>query len=403
MPYKNGKWIPPAAAEAWGLNDDDTSDEEVLQTLIASGDLQSGQSLGDLFGFSGDKEEWETKSWETDLQDWQRAQILRHYAEQGYYEGGNRELNEGWGIQFEREWGSDGLDDDSFSDYGQWDKYRALIGSGYDIDYSHYNENLAYRSTVEQLGFKDLRTPFTSPRQIAAAEALLRQPSYDWDEAWVKNNAMTYNDQEVEALEDFKKHNPTRHFDPETNITTYMNPQDSRSLSTKLYEARQAGNYNELKEPGSPQFIHVVAGDVPKEKYNSEGTRILADGDVRAMYTRYLGRDHSKLVDVNMNLGTPAHDPDAIGKDEIAYWEKSAIDNNMTYDDVLAHIKGSAEAKQNIDRGPVYYNPNKGKEAEITSKLTAEPAPINPPNLSIRKVTLKRPTNIPSTWKVPGL
>ena len=77
MPYNptTHKWVPPAEAEAWGLNDDDTSDEEVLQTLIQSGDLQAGQTLKDLFGFSGDKEEWETKSWETDLQDWQRAQI----------------------------------------------------------------------------------------------------------------------------------------------------------------------------------------------------------------------------------------------------------------------------------------------------------------------------------------
>ena len=99
---------------------------------------------------------------------------------------------------------------------------------------------------------------------------------------------MTYNDQEVEALEDFKKHNQTRHFDPKTNITTYINPQDSRSLSTKLYEARQAGNYTELKQPGSPQFVNVIAGEVPKAEYTPEGARIVTANDVRQIYQRYL-------------------------------------------------------------------------------------------------------------------
>ena len=385
MPYKNGKWIPPAAAEAWGLNDDDTSDEEVLQTLIQSGDLQAGQTLKDLFGFSGDKEEWETKSWETDLQDWQRAQILRHYAEQGYYEGGSRELNQDWGIQYEREWG-DELPD---NDYGQWDKYRALLGSDYDIDYAHYNENLAYRSTVERLGFKDLRTPFNSARQIAAAEKILRESAYDWDKAWVQNNAMVYSDDEIEALEDFKKHNQTRHWDPDTNITTYLNPQDNRSLSTKLYEARAAGNYSELKQPGSPQFINVIANEVPDPQYTPEGARIVTDLDVRQAYQRYLGRDY--------NTG--------IEQWEIDHWLNEVKTQNMSFEEFNNHIANSAEAKLpgNIDKGKAYFNPNANREGEIRNKLTAEPAPINPPDLTIRKVTPRRPDNVPPNWKVPGL
>ena len=130
-----------------------------------------------MFGFSGAKEDWEQKGWETDLSTRERAQILRYYAREGYRVGGDRELADDWGIQYEREWG-DELPDDS---WGQWDNYRALLGSDYDIDYAHYNENLAYRSTVERLGFKDLRTPFTTPRQVAAAEQILREPGYDWD------------------------------------------------------------------------------------------------------------------------------------------------------------------------------------------------------------------------------
>ena len=121
------------------------------------------------------------------------------------------------------------------------------------------------------------------------------------------------------------------------------------------------------------------------------------------MYTRYLGRDHGKLVDTNIDPTDPSHDATAIGKDEIAYWEQSALDNQWTYDDLVGQIKGSAEASQNVDRGKLFYNPNAGKESEIRGKLTAEPAPLNPPNLTIRKVTVKRPDNIDSGWQVPGV
>ena len=394
MPYdpNTGKWLAPAEAEAWGRFENDTSDEQVLQTLIQSGDLQAGQTLKDLFGFSGRKEDWEKKAWETDLDDSSRAQILRNYAERGYYEGGDRELNDDWGIQYEREWDDDLDDTDTYED--DWDRYRALLGSDYDIDYAHYNENLAYRSTVERLGFKDLRTPFNSARQIAAAEKILNEPGYDWDEAWVKNNAMTYNDQEVEALEDFKKHNQTRHFDPKTNITTYMNPQDSRSLSTKLYESRQAGNYNQLKEPGSPQFINVIAGQVPEAQYTPEGARIVTDNDVRQIYQRYWGRDYNSS---EAGVG--------IEQWEIDHWKDQIAQNNMSYDTFEQTIANAPEAKAPgvRDLGKAYFNPNAGKEAEITGKLTAEPAPINPPDLTIRKVTVRQPDNIDSGWTVPGV
>ena len=190
-----GTWILPAEAAAWKDNED-LEIEDMIETLRRSGDLEKDQTLEDLFGFSGRKEDWEKKAWETDLNDSQRAQILRNYAERGYYEGGDRELNDDWGIQYERDWGSEGLEDaDKYNN--DYDRYRALLGAGYDIDYAHYNENLAYRSTVERMGFKDLRTPFTTPRQVASAEQILREPGYDWDEAWVKNNAMTYTDDEV--------------------------------------------------------------------------------------------------------------------------------------------------------------------------------------------------------------
>ena len=380
--------------------DESWDQSDLVNKLRLVGDLGERETLADLFDVG--KDSWEVQdNWERDLDERKRFEILDLYRQD--IEAG-RQFDDSWGLEFER----DDVDiDDDGGLSGAQELYRALMGDGYDIDYAHYNQNLAYRSTVAKLGkaygFEDMRTSFTTPRQIRAAKAQLEQPGYDWDEHWVKNNAMPYNNEEIQQLEDFKKFNQTRHFDPETNITTYLDSGDNRSLSTKLYEARAAGNYKQLTEPGAPQNLNIVAGSAPTEAYNSEGTRVVTDGDVRAMYTRYLGRDHSKLVDTNIDPNDPSHDPTAIGKDEIAYWEQSALDGNWTYDDLVGHIKGSAEASKNIDRGKLFYNTNAGKEAEIRGKLTAEPAPLNPPNLTIRKVTVKRPDNIDSGWQVPGV
>ena len=387
MAYNSsGTWILPAEAAAWKDNED-LEIEDMIETLRRSGDLEKDQTLEDLFGFSGRKENWEDKQWETNLDRGDRAQVLLNYAKEGYYVGGDRELAEGWGIQYEREWDDplDNIGDDQWLD-DNYDQYRAMLG-GYDIDYAHYNENLAYRSTVERMGFTDLRTPFTTARQIADATKILKEKSYDWDEAWVKNNAMVYNDDEVEALADFAKHNPTRHWDKETNITTYLNPQDNRSLSTKLYEARQAGNYNELKQPGSPQFINVIANEVPVEQYTPEGARIVTDLDIRQIYQRYWGRDY--------NSNEPGV---GIEQWEIDHWLHHIDENGWDYDTFEQTIANAPEAKaQGVrDKGKAYFNPNANREGEIRNKLVAEPTPLNPPNLKIKSLHkgVRRPTNL---------
>jgi len=384
-----GRWIPPAEASAW------RDEDSLAEALRRRNEIGDREMLQDLFDAGEDK--WEKQDWEGQLNERQRFEILDLYRQD--YEAG-RGFQDDWGIQFERE--KRGQDLELREMHSAQDRYRALLGDGYDIDYAHYNRNLAYRSTVDKLGneFKDLRTDFSTPRQIMAAKAILEQPGYDWDESWVKNNAMPYSDEEVQQLEDLKKFNQTRHFDPETNVTTYLDVGDSRSLSIKLWEARQAGNFKEMTEPGAPQNLNIVAGNAPKEVYNSEGTRMVADGDVKAMYQRYLGRDFR--IDAEDTVYLP-EGPKGIKQSEIDYWEKSAIDNHWTYDDLVGVIKGSAEGKQNVDRGKVFYNPNAGKEAEIRGKLTAEPAPLNPPDLTIRKVTVKRPDNIDSGWQVPGV
>ena len=396
MGYDNrGRWIPPKETESWGNPWEDS--DSLSEYLRSTGELGEKEMLQDLFDAGKDK--WESQDWEGQLNEQQRFEILDLYRQD--YEAG-RGFQDDWGIQFEREKGGSDLELDEMN--SAQERYRALLGDGYDIDYAHYNRNLAYRSTVDKLGkkygFEDLRTDFSTPRQIMAAKAELEQSGYDWDESWVKNNAMPYSDEEVQQLEDLKKFNQTRHFDPETNITTYIGSGDSRSLSTKLYEARAAGNYKQLTEPGAPQNLNIVAGSAPKEAYNSEGTRMVADGDVKAMYQRYLGRDFR--IDAEDTVYLP-EGPKGIKQSEIDYWESSARLNNWTYDDLVGTIKGSAEASQNVDRGKLFYNTNAGKEAEIRGKLTAEPAPLNPPDLTIRKVTVKRPDNIDSGWQVPGV
>ena len=382
---QHGNWIPPQEATAW-------EDKDSLEAALkARGDLEAAENLSDLF--TSGRDEWESQDWESgDLWN-KRFDILKLYRDD--YIKGDGQFQDNWGIQYERESGGNDLD---FDDTSAQQAYRMLMGDSYDVDYAHYNENLAYRSTVDKLGkqygFADNRTPFSSLRQIRAAKAILEQPGYDWDEAWVKNNAMTYSDQEVEALADFAKHNQTRHFDSKTNITTYLNPQDSRSLSTKLYEARAAGNYNQLKEPGSPQFVNVIAGEVPKAEYTPEGARIVTDNDVRQIYQRYWGRDYNSS---EAGVG--------IEQWEIDHWKDQISQNNWSYETFEQTIANAPEAKaQGVrDLGKAYFNPNAGKEAEITGKLTAEPAPINPPDLTIRKVTLKRPDNVPPNWTVPGV
>ena len=382
---QHGNWIPPQEATAW------ESKDTLEAALKARGDLEAAENLSDLF--TSGRDEWESQDWESgDLWN-KRFDILKLYRDD--YIKGDGQFQDNWGIQYERESGGNDLD---FDDTSAQQAYRMLMGDGYDVDYAHYNENLAYRSTVDKLGkqygFEDNRTPFSSLRQIRAAKAILEEPGYDWDVAWVKNNAMTYTDQEVEALEDFAKHNQTRHFDPKTNLTTYLNPQDNRSLAIKLYEARHAGNYNQLKQPGSPQFINVIAGEVPKEQYTPEGARIVTDNDIRQIYQRYWGRDY--------NSSEPGK---GIEQWEIDHWKDQIAQNNWSYETFEQTIANAPEAKAPgvRDLGKAYFNPNAGKEAEITGKLTAEPAPINPPDLTIRKVTLKRPDNVPPNWKVPGL
>ena len=381
MPYKNGKWV--LGEEAYKVLMEEEQDEhQLISAFIKEGDLEEGDQLRDLWQ-QGTVDDYEKTDWETQFgSNWSRRySILQEYAKDHDIQ---LPVND-QGLDLQRK----NLDDDDFEYDNDKLIMSKMMGDGdYGVDYAHYNSNLAYRSTISEMQaeFTDMRADFTSVRQIRNAQRILRKDGYVVDEEWTKQNAMPYTAGEIEALEDFKKHNITRHFDKEYKITTYLDPKDSRALNLKLYDARKAGNYTRMEEPAAPEWLNIVGGTAPKEEYDSEGQRIIAEGDVRALYQRYLGRDYNKVVDKNIDPSDPTHDPDAIGEDEIAHWEAAALHNDWSYDDVVQELKSSAEGLQNKDRGRIFYNPNFDKEAKISAKLVDEPDAITPPSLTIRQL-----------------
>ena len=396
MPYDNqGRWY--LSQEANDVLASTRNDEKALiAAFIKSGDLEEGEFLSDLWQHGDDA--WEATDWESDssLQggtpNFRRYDVLKEYQKKyGTSIPSDIDSRNAFGMGLERESKGNDL---KFKNVNSLGIMTMLMGGkDYEVDYAHYNKNLYYRAAIAEMksDFPDMRADFTSVTQIRKAQAILRKDGFVPDIEWARQHATPYTNGEIEALEDFKKHNLTRHFDKEYKITTYLDPKDSRALSLKLYDARAAGNYTRMEEPAAPEWLNIVGGTAPKEEYDSEGQRIIAEGDIRSLYQRYLGRDYNKLVDTNVDPNDPskAIDEDAIGKDEIAYWEASALQNNWTYDKIVEMLRTSTEGLQNKDRGRVFYNPNQGKEAAIRAKLVDDPTETNaitPPSLTIRKL-----------------
>ena len=390
MPYDNeGRWY--LSQEANDVLERTDRDETALITaFVNSGDLEAGEFLRDLWQHGHD--DWENTDWEADTalgSNWaKRYDVLKEY--QKHYgtsiPDGIDERN-AFGMAMERESGGQDLDFDNDSAFGIMSKMMG--GRDYEIDYAHYDNNLAYRSTIAhmQSEFPDMRAGFTSVRQIRKAQQFLRGDGFVPDIEWAKQNAMPYTNGEIEAIEDFKKHNITRHFDKEYKITTNLNPQDSRALSVKLYEARAAGNYTRMEEPAQPAWLNIISGTAPQEEYNAEGNRVVTEGDIKQIYQRYWGRDYNST-----EAGK------GIEQWEVDHWLDQVEQNDWSYEDFEKTIANAPEARAPgvRDKGKAYFNPNAGKEAQIDSKLVAEPAAITPPSLTIRKLQggVQKPSNL---------
>ena len=394
MPYDNeGRWYLSQEANDV-LAQSDRDETALITAFVNSGDLEPGEFLRDLWQHGHD--DWEDTDWESDselsLRGWaKRYDVLKEYQKHyGTTIPGDIDERNAFGMAMERESGGQDLEFEGNSDLGIMT--MLMGGKDYEIDYAHYNKNLNYRATIAhmQSDFPDMRADFTSVRQIRKAQQILRGDGFVPDIEWAKQNAMPYTNGEIEALEDFKKHNVTRHFDKEYKITTYLNPQDSRALSVKLYEARAAGNYTRMEEPAQPQWLNIISGTAPKEEYDSEGRRMVTGDDVRQIYQRYWGRDYNST-----EAGK------GIEQWEIDHWLEQIEQNDWSYDTFEKTIANAPEAKAPgvRDRGRAFFNPNAGKEAEISAKLVDDPIEnnaITPPSLTIRKLQggVQKPSNL---------
>ena len=398
MPYDSqGRWIPDPDGAKW---QDDWETDEVQEYI-------RGQ------GFSSINDMYDTDAWR-DMNPRQQVEVLKIYQDK--YHGTKH--SPAWQEDFKNEanWGFD-LDRKNWDDAEPYDEdeydYQALFNAsiGGQIDFANYNNDPLWRATVDDLyasknfpEFKDYKTSFTNARQLRAAAHTKSQWVTDSEKTaqkeWAKINAMPYTAEEQSAQEDFQKYNPTRFFDKATRTTYFLERGDHREMPIKVEEAKQNGRYSTLMEPKAPQFLNIVKGSAPQEEYHADGTRMVTDDDVKMIYQRYLGRDYRLDAE---DVDHSGDGPKGIKQSEIDYWKQSVEDNSWSYNDFENEIKNHPDAARHIDRGRIFFNPNEGKEAQIRSKLTAEPKEITPPNLTIREIgPVKRPDYVDSNWKLKG-
>jgi len=384
---QHGNWLPPTEIIGSDLEDISWHEHDLIKVLKERGDLQGKESLKDLFELGHDS--WELTDWENWPSGGQQVSFLHQYQEEYNAKKAAGTLqqaaDEGWGLQFQRvieePWGQDMT-------------YEAYTSN--EIDFAHYNNNLAYRSTLNKLDVgNDLRSfRFKSSNigKLREARDILSQEDYIVDEVWTRNNAMPYTNREQEQLDHFARFNQTRYFNPKTGITTYFDRSDSRSLDIKEKEAIQAGNFTQLQEPGSPQLLNVISGPPPEASYNADGVRVATKEDIKLMYQRYLGRD------ITYDYDTKTRDLAGVDDAGIDYWYNHG---ENTYSEVESQIAASLEAQGNIDRGRTFFNPNSSKESDNRDNLAPEPEKLVSPftksdnPLTINRTKITRPDYLP--------
>ena len=403
MPYDNqGRWYPSAdigdvGGGLWNNNWDATDIERHLRTQVKPDGtpvLRGDQTLHNLFT----SEEWR------DISQTNMVKVLHRYQDE-YHGDLDWDVNaDYWGMDLERRINSS----DDIDEWTDANIYQALMGkkshrkgADYKIDFAHYNDDPLFRSAVKEMSLskefgKDLtdkRTPFSTAGHIREAIRIVNTKDRTWDKEWVTHNATAYTDEEIEARTDFSKFNISRHWDPATNVTTYINPQDPRSLSTKLYEAHQAGNYYQLQQPAQPQSLNIVAGQAPEAEYDETGNRLVTDQDIADIYQRYWDRTREIVGD---DVVTIPEDTQPVRQWEIDHWREQIDKNKWDYTTFEKTISQAPEATG--DKGRLFYNPNAGKEAKIREQLVDEPTLPTPPSLTIRKLKggVKSPANLDS-------
>ena len=158
---------------------------------------------------------------------------------------------------------------------------------------------------------------------------------------------------------------PEEGFDSETNTTYYH-------LYDRLDGNTPTGSKQWLP-PRPAETMRIAPGNEPIPQYDSNGNRIVTEGDITKLYHQYLDRA-----------------PDEEG---LNYWLNTGDSLEKIESDIQVSAEGSAANAQGKWRDKVYYNPQTyGTETSITARLKEKPADIQAPNITINSITPTKPT-----------
>ena len=279
----------------------------------------------------------------------QRLGVLQVY-DQWYDSGTKTELaDESWGIDMQRDWSEQGDERSRAVTYNDnWsaqEAFNLLTNSTRPIDWKDYTNDELHRATIDELIAKD-RDMFVGPGDDFSNAKQIRASNTEI-QSWVRKHY----DSAIEEGRDGAS--------AETEYQKYKKWQiDSGNLHNKRYKPGK-----NTRGPDYNQQVQVRKYKHWREFDEDTGTRITRDfltGEVR---------------------------------DSTAY--KAAPEpTRMT-------ITGNKSAAK-IDEG-IFYSSTIGAAENITKNLARTPDPIGKPkSLTIRKVTVKKPSNIDASWKLKG-
>ena len=279
----------------------------------------------------------------------QRLGVLQVYDQ--WYDSGNRtELaDEAWGIDMQRDWSDQGDERSRAVTYNDnWsaqEAFNLLTSSTRPIDWKDYTNDDLHRATIDELLIKD-RDMFMGPGDDFSNAKQIRASNTEI-QSWVRRHY----DAAVEEGRDGAS--------AEAEYQKYKKWQiDTGKIHNKRYKPGK-----NTRGPDYNQQVQVRKYKHWREFDEDTGTRITRDfltGEVRDSSTYKAAPEPTRMT-----------------------------------------ITGNKSAA-NIDEG-VFYSSTVGAAENITRNLARTPDPIGKPqNLTIRKVTVKKPANIDASWKLKG-
>jgi len=378
MPYDSkGRWVPP---------DDSESDWQRLATYEFEDLIESGALAEyELADMAAVESKFDTEDWAR-LDNNDRLEVLKEYQRIYEYMSDGTRLDDQWGMDLERLEDSDLWEDDGDLDINGWfENHLNRSGDGHKIDYGNYNDDHLYQAarnsmiqgTPEQQaawGGGDYNDPYENAKQIRTATDIIS----GWDDA-KRKEMVAWAQENVKTLSDAERHltmfQQAQKFDPVTKTMYTYEPIRKDGAIDPNNPSHNALTIKQHLPLAPPKELNVVKGNAPAPTVNADGNRIANEADITGWYRQYLNRD-----------------PDQAGLD---HWLDD-VSNGKSFEWIQGQIMNSPEAHGlgNKDFGSTYYNPEAyGSEASITSKLVAEPAKVQAPNITIRNIgEPKKPT-----------